>query len=80
MDKHDANHMILGASDSAGGRNGRIEVTTDGGHSWQQVAGRWPDNMVERFQQIGHNLWAVMAKGNLLVTPLITARLATRID
>jgi hypothetical protein len=26
--------------------------------------------MVERFQQIGHNLWAVMANGNLLVTPL----------
>ena len=70
VDDNDANHMILGASDSAGGRNGRIEVTSDGGQSWQQVAGRWSNNMVERFQQIGHNLWAVMAKGNLLVTPL----------
>jgi hypothetical protein len=26
--------------------------------------------MVERFQQIGHNLWAVMANGDLLLTGL----------
>jgi photosystem II stability/assembly factor-like uncharacterized protein len=63
-------HLILGASDGPGGQNGRIEVTTDGGQSWQQVAGRWSDNMVERFQQIGHNLWAVMANGDLLLTGL----------
>ena len=70
LDAADANHLILGPSDGPDGENGRIEVTHDGGQSWQQVAGRWSDNMVERFQQIGHNLWAVMANGNLLVTPL----------
>jgi photosystem II stability/assembly factor-like uncharacterized protein len=70
LDAADPNHLILGPSDGPDGENGRIELTHDGGQSWQQVAGRWPDNMVERFQQIGHNLWAVMANGNLLVTSL----------
>lgn len=70
LDADDPQHLVLGASDGPDGENGRIEVTHDGGQSWQQVAGRWPNNMVERFQQIGHNLWAVMANGNLLMTPL----------
>jgi photosystem II stability/assembly factor-like uncharacterized protein len=70
LDAADPNHLILGSSDGPDGQNGRIEVTHDGGQSWREVAGRWSNNMVERFQQIGHNLWAVMANGNLLVTPL----------
>lgn len=70
LDVDNPNHLILGPSDGPSGQNGRIEVTYDGGQSWQQVAGRWSHNMVERFQQIGDNLWAVMANGNLLVTPL----------
>ena len=70
LDANDPNHLILGPSDGPNGENGRIEVTHNAGQSWQQVAGRWSDNMVERFQQIGHNLWAVMANGELFVTPL----------
>ena len=70
IDANDPKHLILGPSDGAGGQNGRIEVTHDSGQSWQQVAGRWSNNMVERFQQIGHNLWAVMANGELLATSL----------
>ncbi len=70
VDANDPKHLILGPSDGAGGQNGRIEVTHDGGQSWQQVVGCWSNNMVERFQQIGHNLWAVMANGELLATPL----------
>jgi photosystem II stability/assembly factor-like uncharacterized protein len=70
LDDNDPTHLILGSSDGPNGENGRIEVTHDSGQSWQQVAGRWSGNMVERFQQVGDHLWAIMANGNLLVTPL----------
>jgi photosystem II stability/assembly factor-like uncharacterized protein len=65
LDPADAAHMILGPSEGPDGEQGRIEETADGGRSWQQIAGRWDHNMVERFVQIGDTLFAVMADGEL---------------
>ena len=64
--------MVLGPADSPSGRNGRIEITNDGGESWQETAVSWPNNMVERFKPLGGQLFAVLANGELLQTPLPT--------
>lgn len=70
LDPADANHMILGPSEGPDGDQGRIEETTDGGRSWQPIAGPWNYNMVERFVQVGQTLYAVMAKGDVYAAEL----------
>ena len=66
-------HMILGPADGVDS-NGRIEETRDGGESWQPASlglvTPWPDHMVERFHQVGEELYAVLSNGELLVSPL----------
>ena len=62
--------MVLGPAENASGRNGRIEHTTDGGQTWQSLTPPQSRNMVERFSQIGHNLFAVMSNGELWHSPL----------
>lgn len=61
--------MMLAPADSSSGRNGRIEITHDGGEGWQETAVSWPNNMVERFKPLGIQLFAVLANGELLQTP-----------
>lgn len=70
VDPDNSDHMILGPSAGPSGADGRIERTQDGGRSWHQLAGRWRRNMVERFVQVGNELLAVMANGQLLGTSL----------
>jgi photosystem II stability/assembly factor-like uncharacterized protein len=73
LDPMDADHLIIGPADSVD-RQGRIEESYDGGHTWQLASGGldvpWPRHMVERFTQLGENLFAVLSNGHLLVAPL----------
>jgi photosystem II stability/assembly factor-like uncharacterized protein len=72
-DPADANHILLGPADGVD-RNGRIEETRDGGHTWQKasagLAVPWRDYMVERFYQIDHELLAVLSNGQVWAAPL----------
>ena len=70
VDPTDPQRMVLGPSDSSSGRNGRIEITTNGGESWQETAVQWSNNMVERFKPLGNHLFSVLANGELLQTHL----------
>jgi BNR/Asp-box repeat len=66
-------HLILGPADGVD-RNGRIEETHDGGRSWESgstgLTAPWPRHMVERFHQVGDDLYAVLSSGDLIVTPI----------
>jgi photosystem II stability/assembly factor-like uncharacterized protein len=70
VDAADPVHLVLGPAEDPGGTDGRIEESDDGGQSWQVISERWSGNMVERFAQIEDTLFAVMANGQLLSTPI----------
>jgi photosystem II stability/assembly factor-like uncharacterized protein len=65
-DNHD--HIIFGPADSVD-RNGRIEITEDGGRSWkdasQGLGTPWEGHMVERFYPSEDNLLAVLSNGEV---------------
>ncbi|HEX2696463.1 MAG TPA: hypothetical protein VHM28_02070, partial [Anaerolineales bacterium] len=69
----DPNHLILSPADGVD-RNGRIEVTTDGGQSWSLASNGlkvpWRRGMVERFVQVDNELFAVLSNGQLLSAAL----------
>jgi len=66
-------HMIMGPAGSVD-RDGRIEVTWDGGQTWQDssagLATPWRNYMVERFTQVDDQLFAVLSNGELIASPL----------
>ncbi|MEZ4769272.1 MAG: hypothetical protein R2844_12700 [Caldilineales bacterium] len=68
-------HIILGPADGVD-RGGRIEESIDGGHNWTVVMngleGPWANHMVERFHQIGNELFAVLSNGRLIAASLDT--------
>lgn len=66
VDPDDAQRMVLGPAQNASGRDGRIEITEDGGQTWRPLTERWAGNLVERFTQVGDTLLAVLANGELL--------------
>jgi photosystem II stability/assembly factor-like uncharacterized protein len=72
-DAADSNHLILGPADGVA-RNGRIEETYDGGHTWSMASGGldvpWSRHMVERFTQVGSELLSVLSNGELMCTAL----------
>jgi photosystem II stability/assembly factor-like uncharacterized protein len=68
----DVNHLILGPAQDASGKDGRIEQSTDGGHTWHKLSEPQPHNMVERFYQIEDQLLAVMSNGQLWASDLET--------
>ncbi|MFO7918729.1 MAG: hypothetical protein R6V13_11690 [Anaerolineae bacterium] len=74
-DPDDPDHLIFGPADGVD-ENGRIERTTDGGETWEDASEGldvpWPDHMVERFEQVGDNLIAVLSNGRLIATSLET--------
>ena len=55
-------------------RDGSIEETRDGGLTWSEISTGlnlpWRNHMVERFTQVGEQLFAVLSNGELLVTSL----------
>ena len=67
--------LILGPADGVG-RNGRIEISRDGGNNWESASEGlntpWANAMPERFTQIGDVLFCVMDDGRLLTAPLET--------
>lgn len=69
IDPDDPDYMILGPADGVD-RNGRIELSTDGGKRWvsasQGLEVPWERYMVERFQQIGSEIMAVLSNGSLI--------------
>lgn len=73
VDSNDPEHLILSPADGVD-RNGRIEVSKDGGKSWSlasiglQVP--WRRGMVERFHQADDELFAVLSNGQLLSASL----------
>jgi photosystem II stability/assembly factor-like uncharacterized protein len=78
VDPADSEHLVLSPADSVARKNGRIEESRDGGLSWQRASEGldlpWPDRMVERFLQIGEELFAVTNDGRLYVAPISTLR------
>ncbi|MEO6060878.1 MAG: sialidase family protein [Thermoflexales bacterium] len=75
LDPNDPQHILLGPADQVGAV-GRIEITRDGGKTWQPASGRlpvpWPRTMPERISQAGDELFAVLADGRLVSAPLAT--------
>jgi BNR/Asp-box repeat len=73
LDGDDANHLIVGPADGVDS-HGRIEESHDGGKTWQVTSDGlhvpWRRHMVERFEQVGDELFAVLSNGELLVAPL----------
>jgi photosystem II stability/assembly factor-like uncharacterized protein len=73
LDPDDPSHMILGPADNVD-QNGRIEESLDGGATWTNASGGlkvpWRRHMVERFYQVGEELFGVLSNGELLVSPL----------
>jgi len=72
-DPADPAHLILGPADGVSS-NGRIEESRDGGRTWDLASGGldvpWHRHMVERFTQVGSELFAVLSNGELLCTKL----------
>lgn len=73
VDPTDPEHLVLGPADGVD-RNGRIEETSDGGQSWVSASAGlevpWRSYMVERFAQVGDDLFAVLSNGELLTASI----------
>lgn len=73
IDPADSTHIILGPADYVDSL-GRIEESRDGGHTWNLASAGlkvpWRNHMVERFTQIGSDLFAILSNGELLITQL----------
>lgn len=74
VDPDDLDHIILSPADSVARKNSRIEESRDGGETWEPAWDGldlpWPNTMVERFVQIGDDLWAITNDGRLYLTPV----------
>ena len=68
VDPTDPQHIVAGPADGVA-KNGRIEVTRDGGRTWKAASKGlqtpWPRHMVSRFVQAKENLFAVLSNGEL---------------
>jgi photosystem II stability/assembly factor-like uncharacterized protein len=73
-DPNDPQHLIAGPADGVS-RNGRIEESNDGGHTWRLASDGmpptpWPRHMVERFVQLDNDLFMVLSNGELWLKSL----------
>ncbi len=73
VNPEDAGHMVFGPADGVD-RNGRIEVTGDGGATWEPagdgIDAPWSGHMVERFLRWNEELLAVLSNGHLVAASL----------
>ncbi len=73
VDPADPQHIIANPADGVS-RNGRIEESHDGGHTWNPASdgmqAPWPRHMLERFAQIENDQLAVLSNGELWSKPL----------
>jgi hypothetical protein len=69
LDPENPARILLGFAEGVD-RNGRIDLSEDGGQSWQPASDGlqvpWPRHMVERFAQVGSRLLAVLSNGELI--------------
>lgn len=69
LDQLNPKRMLLGIADGVD-RNGRIDLSEDGGLTWQPASSGldvpWPNHMVERFTQAGEGLLAVLSNGEMI--------------
>jgi photosystem II stability/assembly factor-like uncharacterized protein len=72
IDPDDPNHIVLSPNDSVAHMNGRIEESRDGGCTWQRACEGldlpWPHRCIERFVQIGDELFGISNDGRLYVS------------
>lgn len=87
IDPDDSNHIVLSPNDSVAQMNGRIEESRDGGRTWRRESDGldlpWPHRCIERFIQIGNELYGISNDGRLYVSPtadLSWERVLTDID
>ena len=73
VNPEDVEHMVLGPADGVSSR-GRIEVTRDGGNSWQPASDGldtpWAERMVDRFVRAGDHLFALLSDGRVMQASL----------
>ncbi len=73
IDPQDSDHILLGPADGVD-RGGRIEESRDGGETWAMSSDGlpvpWPRHMVERFEQTGEYMIAVLSNGEVLSRPI----------
>jgi hypothetical protein len=73
QNSEDPQNIILGPADGVD-RDGRIEATNDGAMTWVSASSGldvpWRRGMVERFQQVGDDIIAVLSNGQLLQAPI----------
>lgn len=71
VDPTNPDRIVLGPADGVD-RNGRIEVSQDGGGNWKEMssslASPWARHMVERFVRAGDSLIALLSNGRLLIS------------
>jgi len=69
IDPDDPNHIVLSPNDSVAHMNGRVEESRDGGRTWTRASQGldlpWPHRCIERFIQIGNELFGVSDDGRL---------------
>ena len=66
LDPDNVDHLLIGPSDGPSGRNGRILQSFDGGQNWSEPLATWEQNMPERLTGVNGQLFAIMARGQLL--------------
>ncbi len=73
LDPDDHDHLIFGPADSVDA-GGRIEESLDGGQTWRFASlgldVPWRRHMVERFEQAGDEIMAVLSNGHLVAASL----------
>jgi len=73
LDPDDHDHLIFGPADSVDA-GGRVEESVDGGETWRYASlgldVPWRKHMVERFEQLGDEILAVLSNGHLVTAPL----------
>jgi photosystem II stability/assembly factor-like uncharacterized protein len=76
-DPSDAGHLLLGPADGVD-TDGRIEETRDGGASWTPASHGlkvpWRRHMVERFQALDGEIFAVLSSGEVYAAALADLR------
>ena len=75
VDPDDPDHMVFGPADGVDS-NGRIEMTRDGGETWEDGSAGldtpWAEHMVGRIDQVGDELMAVLSNGEVIAAPVDT--------
>ena len=73
LDQNDAGHMLIGPARGVD-QGGTVLETRDGGETWHEatrgLAAPWAHHMVERFTQLGEELFAVLSNGEVFATSL----------